>query len=159
MAQAGPALPLPLAQSQAIEQACLATFNRYLINADHHVDRFTEVFTPDVVWTRPGGAMHGHAEMQAFMDDIWRQRFADNPHGHVTRHMLTTHLVTAESATRASGIFYALVWRAEDYAGTLPLAMRAPELVVEYRSRFALHNGRWLIDRHEAQHVFSCYAG
>jgi len=152
------ALPGP-SERQRIEQACLATFNRYLINADHNPERFTQVFTPDVVWKRPGGEMRGHAEMQAFMDEVMRQRFEASPHGHVTRHMLTTHLITVHSSRQASGIFYALVYRSETYSGALPVPMEQPELVVEYRSRFALSGEEWLIDRHKAQHVFSRHVG
>lgn len=144
---------------RAISAECLATFNTYLVNADHHHERFTDVFTADVVWVRPGGEMHGKGEMRAFMDRVLQERRAANPHGHVTRHLLTTHAITVESAMRASGIFYALVYRGENFAGDLPMPMEQPELVVEYRSSFVLSKGSWLIDRHEAMHVFSRHAG
>lgn len=145
-------------ERRAITTDCLSLFNTYLINADHHLDRFTDVFTEDVVWTRPGGEMRGHGEMRAFMDRITHDRLAENPNGHITRHMLTTHQITVESATRASGIFYALVYRGDDYAGTLPVPMQLPELVVEYHSSFVLTDKGWLIDRHDAQHIFSRHA-
>lgn len=146
------------AERRAIAADCLTLFNTYLVNADHHLDRFTDVFTEDVVWVRPGGEMHGHGEMRSFMDAIMQDRLEGNPQGHVTRHMLTTHSVTVESATRAHGIFYALVYRGEEYAGQLPLPMQPPELVVEYRSSFTRTEQGWLIERHEAKHIFSRHA-
>ena len=139
----------------AIRQSCLATFNRYLINADHHVERFTEVFTDDVVWIRPSGKMVGHGEMQAFMDKgAAARRLANPPHGHLTRHMLTTSHIDVSTASQADGIFYALVFRDERFAGELPVAMAMPELVVEYRSRFVETAKGWLISEHYAEHVF-----
>ena len=137
-----------------IEHACWATFNRYLTNADHHIDRFTETFTEDVVWIRPSGEMHGHAEMQAFMDENVAMQRAGNPHGHVTRHMLTTSRIEVRDAGNADGIFYALVFRDENYGGTLPVPMNTIELVVEYHSSFVKTSRGWLINRHHAQHVF-----
>jgi hypothetical protein len=138
-----------------IRQSCLATFNRYMINADHHIDRFTEVFTGDVVWIRPSGTMVGHAEMQAFMDQGQAARQKENPpHGHLTRHLLTTSHIEVTSAHQADGIFYALVFRDEGFAGELPVAMNMPELLVEYRSRFVDTAQGWLIAEHHAQHVF-----
>jgi hypothetical protein len=132
-------------QRNHIRQSCIATFNHYLINADHHVDRFTETFTDDVTWVRPSGTMTGHGEMQAFMDANVAAQRAGNPHGHVTRHLLTTADVEVRDADHAEGTFYALVFRDEGFGGTLPVPMTMPELVVEYRSCFLRTSAGWLI--------------
>ena len=137
-----------------ITQQCLATFNRYLVNADHHIDRFTDAFTEDVLWVRPGMEMVGHAAMQSFMNENRAACIASNPpHGHLTRHMLTTSVIDVMDADNASGMFYALVFRSEAFAGTLPVPMNEPELVVEYRSTFRRTTKGWLICRHQAQHI------
>lgn len=142
-------------QINSITQSCLRTFNRYLMNADSHVERFTETFTEDVEWVRPGMVMRGHAEMQAFMDTN-KKAFVDSnpPHGHVTRHMLTTSVIDVKDADNADGEFYALVFRHEEYQGELPVPMNEIELVVHYNSKFVRTDKGWLINKHQAQHVF-----
>ena len=142
-------------QRNSIMQSCLATFNRYLMNADHHVERFTETFTEDVEWVRPGMTMRGHDEMQNFMNEVRDASVASNPpHGHVTRHMLTTNVIDVIDADNAEGTFYGLVFRHEKFGGTLPVPMNEIELVVEYRSSFRRTEEGWLICKHRAQHVF-----
>ena len=142
------------AERRGIEHDCTMLMHRYAVNADQHIDRFTEVFTDDVVWVRPGQEMHGHAEMQAFMDGNVRANREANPSGHLTRHMMTTIDIRVVDANHAEGVSYALVFRDERFGGSLPVPMSTIELVVEYRDSFVKTASGWKIDRHEAQHVF-----
>lgn len=141
-------------QRRSIENDCTMLMYRYAIYADHHPECFSEVFAEDAVWIRPGMEMHGAAEAQKFMDEAQRACRQDNPHGHLTRHAITTSLVEVQDHDRAEGIFYGLVFRDEDFAGSLPVSMNTMELVVEYRTRFVRTAAGWRIGRHQAQHVF-----
>lgn len=139
---------------RAIEHDCLMLMNRYAIYADHHPERFSELLADDAIWVRPGMEMHGRTEAQAFMDENQRANREDNPHGHLTRHLITSAHIEVEDLDHARGIIYALVFRDERFAGDLPVPMNTIELVVEYRTNFARSSEGWLISRHHAQHVF-----
>lgn len=141
------------AERRAIVQDCLATFNRYLVNADHHPERFTECFTPDVIWLRPGGRMEGHEQMQAFIDATMAEQRRAGHDRDLTRHLLTTACVEVQGARSACGMFYALVYRVSGTGENQPQPMREPELLVEYRSHFVPVDGEWKIKQHEARHV------
>lgn len=151
-----PVMPQPVSDAlrREIEHDCTMLMHRYAVNADQHIDRFFEVFTPDALWVRPGMEMRGHAEIQAFMDNMAKSLREANPHGHLTRHLMTTMRIDVVDADKAEGVTYALVFREENFAGTVPVAMNQIELVVEYRDIFVRTPNGWLIDRHEAQHVF-----
>ncbi len=139
---------------RAIEHDCIRLMHRYAINADQHNDRFTDVFTPDVVWIRPGMEMRGHAAMQAFIDETIAALRARNPAGPLTRHVITSIDIRVIDEDHAQGVTYGLVFRDNDFSGTLPTPMNTLELVVEYRDEFVRTAAGWLISRHEAEHTF-----
>ena len=139
--------PVPDEVRRQIQHDCTMLMHRYTVNADHHPEQFTEVFCDDVVWVRPGMEMHGREEMQAFID-------ANTGPGSLTRHMITTVDIRVVDENSATGTSYALVFRDDEFGGTLPVPMNTIELVVEYRDEFALTDAGWRIARHEALHVF-----
>ena len=141
-------------QRREIEHDCTMLMHRYAVNADHHIDRFHEVFTKDALWVRPGMEMRGHAEIQGFMDANLAAMRAEKPSGQLTRHMITTVRIDVADIDRAQGVTYALVFRDADYTGALPVAMNQIELLVEYRDEFRPTSLGWRISRHEAQFIF-----
>lgn len=139
---------------RAVEHDCLGLMQRYALTADRDLTGLPDLFAEDGVWVRPGNEMRGRAAMRAMLDAVVQAIHADNPHGHVTRHMFTTSQVDALDDDHARGTFYALVFRDENFDGTMPRPMNTIELVVEYNTEFVRTAEGWRIARHRAEHVF-----
>jgi len=145
---------LPGETERAIEQACTKLYHRMGLAADSNLLEFLDLFTTDIVWTRPATVMRGHGEVRAFLTAE-----AERTASHVTRHLYTTVVIDVTDAEHASGRAYATIYRDEDPRGGLPVPMRLPELVVSYDTGFRREDGQWKISRHTATLVFSRHAG
>jgi ketosteroid isomerase-like protein len=139
-----------------MESSCRQLLGLYLTSVDaKDLDTMLQAFASDAQWIRPGmPPMRNHADIRAFFETLWRKQSLASPHGHLTRHLLTTVSTVPVSEDRASGVSYAFVFRAAEFTGTLPVAMTEPELIVEYRDEFVRTDGEWRISRHEAIHIF-----
>src|SRR5260221_1647301 len=127
-----------------IEHACARVYHRIAVAADAGFVGYEDCFTPDVVWIRPGMEMRGHGEMRDFLNtELERMRLDNPPHGHLLRHMYTTILIDVTSAQTATGVAYAINFRAERFNGILPAPMNTPELIAAYESEFRKTENGW----------------
>lgn len=144
---------LPEEQERAIELACTKLYHRMGLAADSNLLEFLDLFTTDIVWTRPTMVMHGHDEVRAYLTAE-----AERTAAHVTRHLYTTVVIDVIDAEHASGRAYATIYRDENPRGGLPVPMELPELVVSYDTGFGREDGQWKISRHTATLTFSRHA-
>jgi hypothetical protein len=140
-------------EERAIEQACAKLYHRMGLAADTNLLDFLELFTTDIVWTRPSMTMHGHDEVRAFLA-AETERTAP----HLTRHLYTTIVIDVIDADNAKGRAYATIYRNENAGDGRPAPMQLPELVVDYHTSFAREESRWKISRHTANLAFSRHA-
>jgi hypothetical protein len=129
-------------EQEAIEAACIRLQQRYGTLADRQDPKFRELFAPDAVITLPG--LPPFAGLAAIM-----QGQADwKASGVVMHHICTNFTIDVESADRASGICYLMVFRAEP--SSLPAGPPFAAGVVsvgEFHDTFVRLDGRWLIER------------
>jgi ketosteroid isomerase-like protein len=145
-------------QAMLIRDACRHLLMKYSTALDaRDMDAFFGIFADDVRWERPGAEpLRTLAEVRAYFARLFEQRRAENPpHGYFKRHCFTTVCVEPIDAASAKSLAYALVYSDTKYAGSLPLPMPArPELLVEYRHRFAKTVQGWRIVEHASRYVF-----
>jgi hypothetical protein len=140
-------------EALAIEHACAKLYHRLGIAADSGLEGFIDCFSSDVVWTRPTMVLRGHDEVRGFLAEE-RARTA----GHLTRHLYTTIVIDVVDRDNARGRAYAVIYRAEEFDGTMPAPMAQPEHVVDYRTEFRKDGDEWKMAAHAAQLVFSRHA-
>lgn len=148
------------AQRTLAGSACQQLMMRYAASIDlGDLDRLLSIFTADAVWHRPGmNPMRGHAEIRSFFEYFWKARSAGRPH-YLDVHMLTTCSIEVESADRATGATWCVMYSAPDHTGVGPAPMTdKPELVVLYRDVFARGAQGWQIAEHRAEHLFKSAA-
>jgi ketosteroid isomerase-like protein len=143
-------------QRFVMESSCRQLLGLYLTCVDaRNLEAMLEAFAPDVEWVRPGmPPMLGHADIRTFFQTLWQKQSKVTPRGDLTRHLLTTVSLVPLTEDRASGVSYAMVFRARGFDGKLPAPLSEPELIVEYRDEFSRRGGEWRIRRHEARHIF-----
>jgi hypothetical protein len=150
----GPAASgLGAGEERAIEQACTKLYHRMGLAADSNLLDFLDLFTTDIVWTRPTMTMRGHDEVRAFL-----AAEAERTASHVTRHLYTTIVIDVIDADHASGRAYAMIYRDENPGDSRPVPMQLPELIVAYDTGFARETDQWKISRHTANLTFSRHA-
>jgi hypothetical protein len=150
----GPATSgLAAEDERAIEQACTKLYHRMGLAADSNLLDFLDLFTTDIVWTRPAMTMHGHEEVRTFL-----AAEAERTATHVTRHLYTTIVIDVIDADHAGGRAYATIYRDENPGDGRPVPMQLPELIVAYETGFAREKGQWKISRHRANLTFSRHA-
>ncbi len=94
-----------------------------------------DLFTEDGVFVRPSGGAETKGREQILAMYLSRPpRF--------TRHMITSVVITPESATQASGHSYLSLHTAA-LAETLPAAADAAYLIGAFHDRFVLDQGAW----------------
>lgn len=144
-------------QAAVIITLCRNLVMRYAVAIDSQdFDDFVSLFTEDAEFQRPGApVLRGRREIHAFLTDLHRRRMAGNPAGHLQRHLFTTTWIDPVSESEARGVCCALAYRDVDFTGAVPSPMRMPELLIEYRDVFQRRDGRWLMHRHGATHLFS----
>jgi hypothetical protein len=91
---------------------------------------------------------------QSVHDDLREARRAENSHGHLARHLITTVSIKPIGKERAEGAAYALVFRDEQYRGVLPSSVIAPEAVVEFHDVFVQTPHGWRIATQQTTQVF-----
>jgi len=98
--------------------------------------------------------MRSHTDVRTFFGHFWAQRHAQNRHWFDV-HMLTTCSIEVESAERALGATWCLMYSAPDADGQRPAVMpERPELIVLYRDVFGPTPDGWRILVHRAKHLF-----
>ncbi len=147
-----PALPSlsPLERLLA-EQACRDLVARAVQCTDsHRHEDFAACFAADAVLTRPGGEpLAGREAILA----SYRTRPADR----ITRHLVTSTVVTLESATHARGLSCVLLWSGEAADAQGPSGRPARRQVMgEFDDVFTLTAEGWRIARRDAR--FLLYA-
>lgn len=139
-----------------IESACRSLMHRYCGAMDlHDVDGMLQAFAEDAKWVRPRmRPMRGHDDMRAFFESFRGARFTKNPR-YLDLHLITTCFIEAESAVRARGATWAMMYSDPEYDGQGPAVMPdRPEMIVLYRDVFEKRPDGWKIARHEATHQF-----
>lgn len=112
--------------------ACLTLVRQFCIFADEaDAPRLAALFTADAVFERGELRIEGREGLEKMV----RSRAADL----VTRHLVTTSLVTSVDDTRASGRHYCLVYASG--AGHDP----SKPIVREYRDEYKLTDEGWRI--------------
>jgi nuclear transport factor 2 (NTF2) superfamily protein len=131
-----------------IEHECARLIKVYCNSIDaHNVGRVVGVFAKDGVWQRPGNPpLNGHAEIRAFVEH--------HGVGAVSAHYVTNIVVDVVDEDHASSNAYALVFRGSGTAGTDPLPLSLPRLVVHYQHKFVREKGQWYIKYKETRWLF-----
>ena len=140
----------------SIEGACRQLMMRYAAAMDlQDWELFLTVFADEFVWTRPGTRpMTTPAQVRAFFENMWRIRREAHPH-YIDVHLITTCSIEVESADRARGYTWCMMYTATEREAGRPAPMPAhPEMIVLYRDVFAPGPGGWRIIRHDAEHQF-----
>jgi uncharacterized protein (TIGR02246 family) len=130
------------------EQACrdLVVRAAHCTDSHRHED-FAALFTPDAVLTRPGGEpLRGREAILA----AYRTRPAER----ITRHLITGSVIELESATRARGLSYVLLWGGEtaDAEGLSGRPARR-QVMGEFEDVFTHTDEGWRIARRDARFV------
>lgn len=131
------------------ERACERLVMRYALAVnDWDLDAFVALFTPDAVWQRPNvPALHGHAQIRAFM--------AGQPAERTLRHVNGLCLVElAEDGGSARAISQTTVYETLGHT-TVPAPLAGPAMVVEYRDRMVRLDDGWRFARRDTTVVFA----
>ena len=136
--------------SLQIERAC----ERLVVDFAYFSDRqeyesMAALFTPDGTMQRPSGdALVGRAAIQ--------QAYESRGPGRITRHICTNIRITVESADRARGLTYAIVYSAtagHPPSGHFGIPADARHLVGEFEDKFVLTAEGWRIASRRARFV------
>ena len=131
-----------------IEHAC-ETAHKGLLQFDgfhDDVDRLIGLFAKDAVWQRPGNPpMKGHAEFRKFVEG--------HGQGTISVHYVTNIVVDVLDEHHASSNAYALSFRENGSAASLPLPMAMPRNVVHYRHEFVKEGTQWYIKYKEIRFI------
>ena len=133
------------------EQACRDLVARAAQCTDsHRHEDFAACFAEDAVLTRPGGEpLAGREAILA----SYRTRPAER----ITRHLVTSTVITLDSATRSRGLSYVLLWSGEAADAPTPSGRPARRQVMgEFDDVFTLTAEGWRIARRDAR--FLLYA-
>lgn len=140
----------PLARIDA-ERACERVVMRYALAVnDWDLDAFVGLFTPDGVWQRPAcQALEGHDQIRAFMEGQPKRR--------TLRHVNGLCMVTiGDDGMSASSISQTTVYDTRDHV-VLPVPMKGPDMVVEYRDKLRKVDGGWYLARRDTSVIFSAH--
>jgi SnoaL-like domain len=131
----------------SVKQACLDLVTRYAMAVNRwDLDAYLEVWAADAVWQRPESpAMHGHAEIRAYMESQPRDR--------VLRHVNGASWAEVIDDDHARGWSQTVVY---DTVGSsdIPSRIELPTMVVEYVDEYERHGDQWLISRRDTTWVF-----
>jgi uncharacterized protein (TIGR02246 family) len=134
----------------AIERAC----ERLVLDFVHHSDTqnpeaLAELFTDDATVVRPtGDSLEGRAAILA----SYRAR----PAGRITRHICANIRITVESADRARGLTYALVYSGNAEAPAYAhfgIEAEPRQLVGEFEDEFVRTSEGWRFSSRHARFV------
>src|SRR5262245_5916547 len=97
---------------------CTQVLMRYAVVLDEFdYAALTPLFTEDATFDWPGvPLLSGRAAIRAHMERLQANRVAQNPHGHIMRHLFTTVWIDPVSDSAARGVSYALFFRAAEFA-------------------------------------------
>lgn len=128
-----------------IERECERLVTAYCHYVDHgEASRIAELFTDDGVWKSPEATMSGRAEIE--------RGFATRQanHARMSRHVCNNFLCTVIDADTAEGVVYLTLFRHDGEEGrrVSPLDGQ-PQVVGEYRDRFARTPAGWRFARRE----------
>ncbi len=137
-------LPLLLAGSGArahdtddLQAACRQLVLDYAIHRDRAAaGPFAALFTKDATLSVLGETFRTRAAIRA--------RIEDNKNPPLIRHMMSTIRITAETATRATGISYVTVYTREPTVD-MPAAVKGFASIGEYHDTFVLTDEGWRI--------------
>lgn len=124
----------------SIERACerlVLDFAYFSDLRDH--ESLAELFTRDGIMTRPSG------DSLAGRDAIL-EAYKSRPSGRITRHVCTNIRVTVESADRASGLTYAIVFSAnaaEPANAHFGIKAEPRQLIGEFEDEFVRTEQGW----------------
>lgn len=131
----------------SIKMACEELVTRYCMAVNRwDLDAYLAVWAEDAVWQRPvGAAMHGHAEIRAYMESQPRDR--------VLRHVNGASYAEVVDEDHAHGWSQTVVY---DTVGSteMPARMELPTMVVEYVDQYERRGEEWRIARRDTTWVF-----
>ena len=134
------------AQAGELEQACEDLVLDYALYRDRKdADAFASLFAEDAVLTVLGNVFKGRS--------VIKQRLVDGRDGPVTRHMMSTIRIFAQSEDTANGVSYVTVYGAPD--AQFPLKVDGFLSVGEYHDKFVRTDAGWKIGRRTFVPVFS----
>lgn len=131
----------------SIKMACEELVTRYCMAVNRwDLDAYLAVWAEDAVWQRPrSDAMHGHAEIRAYMESQPRDR--------VLRHVNGASFAEVVDEDHATGWSQTVVY---DTVGSteMPANMELPTMVVEYVDEYGKRGEEWRITRRDTTWVF-----
>jgi len=129
-------------ERRAIEADCTRLAIAYAVLVDAwRNDEFAALFADDAELVVPRGTYRGPAAIKAAMDARDRS--------FVSRHVITTVLVTVESPTTASGMAYLTHYKGAPPAGKSVVQGATPSAVGTYHDRYVKTAQGWRIARRE----------
>lgn len=132
----------------SLETLCANAVIRTALAVDaDDMDAFEAEFTEDCVISLGDKRVAGRATIMAAM----RQRSPSR----VTRHLLSQIRVVADGEGEARATAYLTLYDGDRSEGDLPLRLREPALVGEYRDRLRLVEGNWRIAERQIISVFA----
>ena|SRR5436190_3759712 len=138
-----------------IDCECRRLLNRLVVGADHDFERFLNVFSDDVIWTRESEEVRGREGIRASIEESRQMHRQANPNGHLARHVLTSTDIDAKDSNNAQAVAYCIVFREKEFDGQLPAKMSSPDILVEYRTTFRKTAEGWKIVQLESQQIFA----
>ncbi len=134
------------AERTAIEWRCQQLVNRFaLLNDANDFEALVALFTEDGVFARPTIPDQPMVGRQVILEQF-RKRPA-----RTIRHLMANVVITAESAERASGVCYMILYSgppaAEGQQG--PPKADGPALIGAFHDSFVKQDGEWLFARRQ----------
>jgi hypothetical protein len=128
-----------------VEVACERLTRLYCAAADDHdLDLFLSIFDPAASWERPAGKLVGHEEIARY--------FAQRPRDEFTCHVVSNVLITATSATTATGRSVATVYRSK--GARTGIASLRPSSIVGYSDEYLRSaSGVWKISARSSRTI------
>jgi len=134
----------------SIERACERLVLDFAYFSDwQDAEALAALFTPDGTMVRPAGdALVGR--------DAIVNSYKSRPAGRITRHVCTNIRVTVESADRARGLTYAVVYSGDANTGPdrhFGIQADSRQLIGEFEDDFVRTESGWRIARRHARFV------
>jgi hypothetical protein len=135
-----------------IEAECRQLALRFMaLNDQQNWSEMCALLTDDASFARPtdpDNPIIGRLEIQAV--------FEARPAGKITRHICTNMIITVESADKASGSMYALLYTgATDNEGDLGIVADRRQLIGEFYDDYVRTDEGWRIAKRSGRIIFS----
>ncbi len=132
-----------------IERECERLVTAYCHYVDHGAaGRIAELFTETGVWKSPEFTMQGREQLRKGFGRRQAQR------GRMSRHVCNNLRLDVIDENHAEGVVYLTLYRHDGEEGRRLAPLEQPQMVGEYRDRFARTPDGWRFERREIEVSF-----